>query len=231
MAEPLKFKFDTFFGTPHPKADKALVAPNYSEQELQQAKKEAFDEGLAQGRSETMNSVEQQIAESLSKLAEKADDLDVLQKGEFERIRGEAAELAHEIASKLAPALTARMPLSEIRVLLEECLSHLNETPHIVVRVATELADSMREQADELAEERGFSGKIMIMSEPDMAPGDCRIEWADGGIERNADSLREKIGRAIQRHVDAMMKTGSPQEGKAMHAPVPEHLNSEGIVS
>ncbi len=231
MAEPLKFKFDTFFGTSDLQAEEAPVVPSFSEDELQQAKSDAFNEGLTQGRSETMESVEKRIAEALSRLAEKANDLDMVHKGELERIRGEAAELAHEIASKLAPALTARMPMTETKVLLEECLSHLNETPHIVIRVADDMADAMRERADILAEERGFSGKIMIMSEPDMPPGDCRIEWADGGIERNSAALSEKISRAIQRHVDAMMNAGNDAEGELQHAPVPEYLNSEGMAS
>lgn len=230
MAEPLKFKFDTFFGATGQQAEESPEL-SFSEDDLQLAKSEAFEHGLAQGREEASQSVEQTMALALSRLAEKADDLDMVQKGELERIRGEAAELAHEIAGKLAKALTTQMPLTETRILLDECLSHLNETPHIVVRVAQELTDTMRDQADALAAERGFSGKIMIMAEPAMPPGDCRIEWADGGIERNTGALSEKIDRAIARHVDVMLNSANPAEHEALQAAVPEHLNSEGAAA
>ncbi|PLX33346.1 MAG: hypothetical protein C0605_16515 [Hyphomicrobiales bacterium] len=228
MAEPLKFTFDTFFGPSGTAADEQSKLPALSEEDLDQARAEALAEGLERGRREASDGINQAIAEALTRMAEKVDDMDMVHKGELERIRAEAAELAHHIAGKLATALTAHMPLSETRMLLDECLSHLNETPHIVLRIAEDLAEPMRERADALAAERGFSGKIMIMAEPDMAPGDCRIEWADGGIERNTSALNDKIDRAISRHVEAMMKADNKAEPAPLHRQAAGRGHTEG---
>ena len=47
-----------------------------------------------------------------------------------------------------------------------------------------------------LAKERGFEGRLVTFGEPDIAPGDVRLEWADGGIVR--DRSRIEAGRRHQ---------------------------------
>ena len=49
--------------------------------------------------------------------------------------------------------------------------------------------DALVEPVDALmqrmARERGFEGRLVILGEPDIAPGDVRLEWADGGVVRD----------------------------------------------
>ncbi len=94
-------------------------------------------------------------------------------------------DVAVAVARKLAPALIAREPLSEISALTSECLRHLNTAPHLVVRINDRLQDVARKELDAIAQARGFAGRLVILGEPDLPPGDCRIEWADGGIVRS----------------------------------------------
>ena len=37
----------------------------------------------------------------------------------------------------------------------------------------------------------------MVLAEPDIAPGDCRIEWADGGISRDSAATEHAIDEAV----------------------------------
>ena len=41
------------------------------------------------------------------------------------------------------------------------------------------------------------------MAEPDIAPGDCRIEWADGGVKRDLAAIEAAIGEAVARYLAA----------------------------
>jgi flagellar assembly protein FliH len=36
-----------------------------------------------------------------------------------------------------------------------------------------------------------------------LAPGDCRIEWADGGLTRDSAATAAAIGEAVARYVAA----------------------------
>ncbi len=47
-----------------------------------------------------------------------------------------------------------------------------------------------------LARERGFEGRIVVLGEPDIALGDARLEWADGGIVRERRRFEAATGGA-----------------------------------
>ena len=40
-----------------------------------------------------------------------------------------------------------------------------------------------------------------MLAEPDIAPGDCRIEWADGGIKRERAATEAAIEEAVARYI------------------------------
>jgi flagellar assembly protein FliH len=43
----------------------------------------------------------------------------------------------------------------------------------------------------------------VVLAEPHIAPGDCRIEWADGGINRDSSAADAAIGEAVARYLNA----------------------------
>ena len=48
-----------------------------------------------------------------------------------------------------------------------------------------------------------FEGRLVVLAEPDIAVGDCRIEWADGGINRDSAAADAAIGAAVAGYVSA----------------------------
>ena len=82
-------------------------------------------------------------------------------------------------------------------------LGELQQAPHLVVRVNEALADSLSEQIRPLAEARGFQGRLIVMGEPDVAPGDVRVEWADGGIVRCQADIEDALQEIVDRFAAA----------------------------
>ncbi len=107
------------------------------------------------------------------------------------------------MARKLAPALVAREPFAEISALASECFRQLVSSPHIAVRVNDALYAAAKEKLDEIARAKSFEGRLVVLAEPDIAVGDCRIEWADGGINRDSAAADAAIGEAVTRYVSA----------------------------
>ena len=105
-------------------------------------------------------------------------------------------------AKKIASHLISREPAGEVTALIDSCLGPLRQAPHIVVRVDERDADGIKAEADRIAHERGFMGRLVILGEPDMASGDCRIEWADGGIVRDRQTTENEIERLIEMHFE-----------------------------
>jgi len=111
--------------------------------------------------------------------------------------------VALAVARKLAPALIVREPLAEIGALAAECFTQLVATPHVVVRVNDTLYAQARERLDAIAQGHGFAGRLVVLADPAIAPADCRIEWADGGIVRDRSATEAVITEAVARYVAA----------------------------
>jgi flagellar assembly protein FliH len=113
----------------------------------------------------------------------------------------EKAATAVEIAQKVAEDLVAAEPLGEIIALVKDCFSHLVATPHLVVRINDALYDSARENIERLAKQSGFEGRLVILAEPEIATGDCRIEWADGGVVLERGAIAAKVDELVGRYI------------------------------
>ena len=112
-------------------------------------------------------------------------------------------EVAVAVATKLAPELIAREPFAEISALATESFSHLVKTPHVVVHIGAEIYETAKAKLEEIASARGFEGRLVVLSDPAMAPGDCRIEWADGGVARDRAATLAVIDDVVGRYVAA----------------------------
>ena len=117
------------------------------------------------------------------------------------KMETEAVEVAVAVARKLCADLVAAEPLGEVVALVKDCFSHLVATPHLVVRINDALYDAAREKIERLAKQSGFEGRLVILAEPEIATGDCRIEWADGGVVLERGAIMAKIDEMVGRYI------------------------------
>ena len=67
----------------------------------------------------------------------------------------------------------------------------------------------LRERLQGIAEGRGFEGKLIVLAEAAIAPGDCRLEWADGGLARDRAQLEAAITDAVDRYLAVRRQTAA----------------------
>ena len=156
-----------------------------------------------------MADAERRVARALERVAEELHAIGEGLKHVEGRLEAEAVEVAVAVARKLAPALIAHEPLAEIEALAAECFNQLTAAPHVVVRVSDVTYQTARERLVEIARSRGFEGRLVILAEPEIAAGDCRIEWADGGVVRNRAAAEAAITDAVKRYVTGR-RAGAP---------------------
>lgn len=198
-----KFLFDNQFDVDadgNLKPDEA-PAPLYTEEDLAAARGEAQQIGFAAGKQEASGEIENLAANTLQGIAAAVGDLGAQHEQAVLALKQEAAQMAMVIAGKLAPALLQRQPLDEIKGLIMECLELVPDEPRIVVRVQDSLLEMLSEDVDQLAVRCGFPGSVVLLGEPSFAGADCRVEWADGGAERNVEALFRKVETAVSRYV------------------------------
>ena len=197
MRAPAKFLFDTDFAVAE-RGKPTLTASELSGR-LTDAEDRGYGNGLAAARSEA----DARAAAALERIAAGLDELNRGFSAIEARLEIEAIEVAVAVARKLAPELIAREPFAEISALAANCFRNLVAAPHVVVRINDALYTDARERLEEIARMRGFDGRLVVLAEPDVAPGDCRIEWADGGLKRERAAVEAAIEDAVARYVAA----------------------------
>jgi flagellar assembly protein FliH len=161
------------------------------------AQQEGFRSGMAAAEAKT----ERQMAVACERIA---GALDAMVKGLSSieaRLEAEAVEVAAAVATKLAPELIAREPFAEISALVSDCFRHLVAAPHVVLRVGDAIYETARARLEEIARGHGFDGRLVVLAEPALAPGNCRIEWADGGMVRDRAAIEAIIAEAVTAYV------------------------------
>lgn len=196
-----KFLFETSFDGPVAKAPPKPVRRNFTAAEVEAEKAKAFADGHNAGITESANDAAHRSAQALEAVAARAADL----LRHIDRHRAEsvqtAVSTATAIARKLLPALAQREAMNEIETLVRDCLGRMHNEPKIVVRLHESLVDTFRAQIDAAADAAGFSGRVVVVAEPRLSPADARIEWADGGVERNTKQVWQEIEGIIDRFV------------------------------
>ena len=200
MKATAKYMFDEDFAT----GEKPTITVIEAERRRQDGEAQAYRNGFAAGQAKTQGEAAQRAAAALAVIADSIQRLDRALSGIEARLETEAVEVAVAVAAKLAPQLIARQPFEEISALATECFHQQVATPHIVVHIAADIYDIAKERLEEIARARGFEGRLMVNADPAMAPGDCRIEWADGGIIRNQSATLSAIDEAVGRYVAAL---------------------------
>jgi flagellar assembly protein FliH len=199
MAAPAKFLFDTDFGAP----DKSRDRPTQAEmaEKIAAAEQRAYRDGFDAGQREAKAESDRRTALALEEIRLGMQGIAAGFAGIETRMETEAVDVAVSVARKLCDALIAAEPLGEITGLVKDCFSHLVSTPHLVVRINAALYEVAREGIERMAKQSGFEGRLVILAEPEIATGDCRIEWADGGVVLDRAAIDAKIDELVGRYI------------------------------
>jgi flagellar assembly protein FliH len=200
MAAPAKFLFDTDFSAPAKSRERAATATEIA-QKVAEAEARAYRNGYDAAQREAKAESDRRAALALEEIALAIKNIASRFSGIEARMETEAVDVAVAVARKLCSELIAREPLGEITALVSDCFAHLVSTPHIVVRINDALYEGAREKIERLAAQSGFQGRLVILAEPTIATGDCRIEWADGGVVLERATIDVKINELVGRYM------------------------------
>lgn len=209
MAQAARYLFDLDFSAPpEPEVEEQIeeippepmITVAEHERLLAEAKAQAFAEGEAKARedreqlaSEQNLALEKQIIEEISMVYTEVGLL-------MQRLERDASNLAFAFASRFAERLVAQEPKGEIMGLLNQILAPLRKTPHISIRLNDAVADEIKAAVDQQMAELGFTGKLTILPDPVVMPGDCEVEWVDGGIGRNLRAAVRQVEQLLEDH-------------------------------
>ena len=222
-----KFTFDNDFDAPKataPKSAPELVVedlpppppppPTFSEAELEaavaEARKAALAEGQAKGKADATAQTERQTATALNAIATHFAKIDGEVRAATGALRETTIEISLAMVRRLFPEFARRHGLEEVKELLGRCLDTLRTEPRFTVRIASGQAETLQGEVEKLAQSRGFEGRIVVAADETVKPGDCRIEWSQGGMIRNADEIWKAIEAAMEQALISTEDAAAP---------------------
>lgn len=186
-----KFLFQRDFGAPTGTPSPAM------QDALADAERRGVEKGREEGRAQAAAENDEALAQTMARLAEAASGMLSRADEDRETFEREAVAFAMALARKLAGEALSRFPMEAIEQVARSSFDHLRGVPHLVVRVNEELVEKTEAMVKKVARERGFEGRLVIMGEPDIAKGDARLEWADGGIVRDGAKIGEAVASSM----------------------------------
>lgn len=193
--------------------------PTYSQAELD----EAYERGMAIGRQageiDALERIEHRVADAVEQIGRGLKDVSQAQAGMRETVEREAVELAMLALRKLFPLLMERAEAAELEAVFTEAFEQAIEEPRILVRAPPSLLDALDQRIRDVAARAGFEGKLSLVADPRMAETACRVEWSEGGVERDP----EKSIRAIEAAMLRGIAEYDRRTGAAAESPVEEN--------
>ena len=219
MAKLRKFTFDFDFDAPAkpaapppspepppPPPEPIYVEPPepmFSESDVELVREQAYQMGRSEGFRDAEQQLTQQharlIAASLSGIEQRLRDLVTQQTASRDAHLRESLSLAVAIVRKMFPELARRHGVDEIETVLHECLMQIDHDPRVTIRLNPQQIDEIRERSQHIVDATGFEGRLVFTADPRLAVGDCRIEWGDGGAERDQAELWADIAAILER--------------------------------
>jgi flagellar assembly protein FliH len=208
MALAQKFLFDISFDAPggdaRQRGSVTPAEPIFTRADLDAAVAQARAEGHAGGRAEAIGQREQHVAEALSAIAQHLAALFAAKDAALRASERSTIELTRAIAGRLFPALMRKGALAELEAIVVQCMRDAVAEPRLVVRVPDAIFEAAQLQLAPLAASSGYPGKLIILADDTLGESDCRVEWADGGAERDGARSWREIEAAIARAMNAL---------------------------
>lgn len=205
-------------------AETQAPPPEFTAEELEAARAAAFAaghaEGVAEGHGRATAEAEARTTAANEMLAARLQDCCALASAAAEAAAGAATVAAAKALEHAFPAFAERHGAEDICAVLREAIARAGDEPRLVARFSAEEFDVMDANMTAIAKAAGFGGRVVTLEDADLAPGDARVEWADGGVLRDNGRLTAAVAEAISAVGDtlaAQSQTDAPAAADADH--------------
>ena len=217
---PQKYYFDLhIFDEPeadHQEEEAEPPPPTYSQEELDEARRLGHAEGKQDGRDEAYNELQAQMNKTLEVMGGQLQKLQAHENKREKAYEKESVALVRNLLDALFPDLAAHYGQEEMLNFIHDIVTRSGDEEKIRIEISQQEHDQLQAHIRDYAPD----GLLEVKTNTDLSPGDCRVEWRDGGAVRDQSAQLE----AIRKHFDAIL-AGDGENGH--NSPEPEETKNE----
>lgn len=165
----------------------------YSEEEMSEKIKAAEQDAYERGFKTAQESIDSTVASLLENINNKLMTMVADSSNLTCELQQQSFELAQAVMTKLVPTLTEENAVEIVKGFISENFNNFKKEAKLSFYIHPDIISYVQETIAKLANSYDFEGKIALHKDPTLKTADCRIEWENGGIERNTAELSGRI--------------------------------------
>lgn len=192
---------------------KAPPPPSFSQEELDAAHTAGAQQGYHAGEEAAQQSMQAQLLALANQIDQRMAHAMAQAQVLHDSQQSDMTDIALAIARKLLPPFIAEHTLTTITTMVASVCKEMAREPRLVVRVHDTMLDQLKQQLDSITQQQAYAGKIVLLADETLLATDCKIEWSDGGIERDSTTIWQQIDQAVRTArtmAESFVETPSP---------------------
>jgi len=173
-----------------------IVEITYTEDDIISAKNQGIQEGIQQGKSESIE-IDKQLIASLTDFSNKVEGLFNAHHNIIAVEKEITTQASVDIAHKMTLIYPDEAIMESIKIMVDDIYETVITKPKIVISAHNNLQEKLDEYIGNIFNKDRYSGFIDIKYSADIPINDFSIKWHDGGIQRDSEKIWQEIEKII----------------------------------
>lgn len=182
----------------HPQ-EQPKAKQEFSKAQLEAAREEGYISGHSAALEEAATAREHYVADALNLISQGLTQLDGQQQAANAELEKLAMRMIYGIVRRLMPGFTQQYAVDNIEAFVRQVLPVAIAEPKLLVRAHPMITADLEVRLKDVFARAGFQGTYSVITDYELQPGDCRVEWNGGGADRD----EARIWRGIREVVAA----------------------------
>jgi len=178
-----------------------VVRPEFTQAQLDAAREEGYIAGHGAALEEAGTAREHYVADAINLIAQNLEKLEENQRAANLELSDLAMRMVYGITQKLLPSFAHAHAVDSIEHFVRAALPIAVGEPRLLVRAHPMIAEELDQRLKDVFMRASFQGSYSVVTDYELQPGDCRLEWDGGGADRNENRIWRDIREVIEGNI------------------------------
>lgn len=165
----------------------------YNEEEVAEKIKIAEQDAYERGFKTSQDGIDNLLSKAMDEINQRLMTMIANSSNLSCELEKQSVELAQAIIEKLVPGLNKDNSVEIVKQFISDNFNNFKNEAKLSFYIHPDIISYVQETIAKLANSYDFEGKISLHKDAKLGIADCRIEWENGGVERNLAGMSAKV--------------------------------------
>lgn len=180
---------------------RAIYTPEDLDEAVKLARAEAYEDGRLAGRTEATvansESNDVQLVRALEALGPRMDALLDDADKHHAALEAQIVDFVISVFHQVAPDVVRSLAVGQAEAEVHRAINMALDAAYLIVHLPPTQGEELKESIQREARRLGHGGRIDVMGDPALQPGDARVEWDQGFMQYSYSAICGRILEAL----------------------------------